>query len=90
MGKPSKTQLEVLREMSREHASGRIHREKGGFWTIDGMTRNGRGNPDWYVTIQTIRAMEERGWLRRRNVLPEEWQDDRELTDEGRKLAPAP
>jgi len=85
--KPSTTQIEVLREMSRSYAEGRVHREEGGFWTIDGMTRNVRGVPDWWVTLQTIRAMESNGWVRRRNVHPEEWRDERELTDEGRALA---
>lgn len=83
MKKPSPTQLETLREMSKYYADGRIHREDGGFWTINGMTRNIRGNPDWFVQIQTIRSMEKFGWIKRRNVHAEEWKDERELTENG-------
>ncbi len=85
--KPSPTQQDTLNEMAKFHAEGRIHRLNGGFWTTLGMTFNGRGVPDWSVTIPTIRAMEQRGWLQRRNVHAEEWRDERELTNEGRALA---
>lgn len=52
--KLSNTQRETLREMSRHYAEGRIQHIPGGFWTIPGMTRNGRGVPDWYVTIDLL------------------------------------
>jgi len=85
--KPTKTQQETIDEMSKFHADGRIHRLNGGFWTTTAMTFDNRGIPDWSVTIPTIRAMEKRGWLRRRNVHTEEWRDERELTETGRALS---
>ena len=85
--KPSSTQVDVAKQMAKR--DGRIARERGGFWTVSPMTRSASGAPDWYVSIQTIRAMESRGWLQRRNVHAEEWRDERELTDGGRALAGA-
>jgi DNA-binding HxlR family transcriptional regulator len=83
MDNPSKTQLETLRVMNRPCAENRIHYEKDGFWTINTITRNRWGVPDWYVSDQMIRALEEAGWIRRRNVHPKEWRDERELTESG-------
>lgn len=68
-----------------------LYRVPGGFWTYRGcMSKTGAHRmgidnddrhsiPDWSVTIQTVRAMERAGLLRRLNVHREEWRDERGL-----------
>lgn len=73
----SKTQLQVLRKLQ-EHAPAALVRRAGGFWTWDGCPSDVRGVPAWWVTVQTVRAMERQGVLQRANRLPE-WCDDRIL-----------
>lgn len=59
-----------------------LRRLPGGFWTYPGCPDGAKpGVPEWYVTTQTVRAMEDRGLLARSNVHPEEWKDDRALTE---------
>jgi len=42
--------------------------------------------PDgWSVSLNTVEAMERRGWLQRKNFF-EQWRDTRELTEKGRGL----
>jgi hypothetical protein len=78
--------------------AGRIRRLQGGFWTTP-STPVGKhveqsryyaphDVPEWHTGALTIRAMEARGWLQRANVHPEEWRDERELTEAGRAVAP--
>jgi hypothetical protein len=58
----------------------------GGFWTYAGCPVSGRGTPDWWVTWQTVRALESKGVLRRahRADVPD-WKDDRVLAAEEKK-----
>lgn len=82
--KVSETQLDVLGQM---RESGKIERLSGGFWTTPGMSFDPRGAPDWHVTVQTIRAMEKKGLLERREGESEpEWCAARYLTDLGRQV----
>jgi len=85
---PTTTQRDALARLAAS-PSGRLGRLSGGFWTIPGtpthpMATGGGRAPDWSVTIQTVRAMEQRGWLVR---APEEWRDERVLTEAGRAAA---
>ena len=88
--KPSPTQLDVLAQLRK--AGTKLVRWPGGFWTYDGCPSRtdlidfGNEVPEWYTTLQTIRAMERRGWLVRTQVHPEEWRDERTVTIEGLKL----
>jgi len=45
-----------------------------------------RPSDGWSIGIETIRAMEKRGWLRRTGIFVEEWKDTRELTPLGKQL----
>jgi hypothetical protein len=54
----------------------------GGFWTTDGVevqARLGYQAPEWSVAVQTVRALERAGWLRRGEGLA--WCADRFLVD---------
>jgi hypothetical protein len=91
--KPSPEQIETLRAMA-EHSTGRIERVPGGWWAIPGYSmvdRLGVGSSPsgWSTAVQTIRALERRGWVQRAHRYTEEWKDDRELTVEGRAVAGA-
>jgi hypothetical protein len=83
--KPSTSQRETLAKMAAD--DGTIVRVPGGFWT----TRSGAadltagGYPRWYTVLQSVRAMERRGWVVRRNVYTETYRDDRAITDAGRQ-----
>lgn len=77
----SSTQLEVILKLTAPGASGVLERRQGGFWTEQGVGSDERGVPIWYVTSQTVQAMERHGLLRRLYRYPEEWRDDRELTE---------
>jgi hypothetical protein len=81
MTAPSLTQLEVIEKLTEAGSDGVLERWPGGFWTTPGMERESHGWPVWSVTVQTVRAMERLGLLRRLHRYPEEWRDDRELTD---------
>ena len=88
--KPSTEQIETLRRM-RQDPTGRLVRLPGGFWSTPSTprARNDRGYdvPEWSTAVQTVRAMEARGWVARTNAHAEDWRDDREITDAGRLLA---
>lgn len=86
--KISETQQEVLRRLLRTGAA--LVRLPGGFWTYAGcpVREESYGAvPEWSVAVQTVRAMEHSGLLRRRNSHAESWRDDRELTQEGATAA---
>lgn len=94
---PSPEQLTVLRHMALDPAC-RLIRLPGGFWTTPSTPIKGKSTgsrfyaptdiPEWSTTVQTVRAMEKRGWVRRTNTHPEEWRDEREMTEAGRAQAP--
>lgn len=91
--KPSTEQIKVLQRLIETGA--RLERRPGGFWVTTGTREvpsvTGRDMyPEWSTTIQTVRALEKRGWLRRCNLDFEEWKDPRELTDEGRSFMGRP
>lgn len=84
---PTDTQLQVLLRAVKENAP--LERRAGGFWTTSGTPAKDDHSLDvplWWVSVQTIQAMEKRGWLRRTNRFPESWRDDREVTEEGRMV----
>jgi RNA:NAD 2'-phosphotransferase (TPT1/KptA family)/GNAT superfamily N-acetyltransferase/ADP-ribose pyrophosphatase YjhB (NUDIX family) len=97
--KPSPTQVAALQGMAA--GDGTIHREKGGFWIwgdyivgwdslglpiFKGEEEGRHLEPRPWVDIRTVRAMESRGWVKRTNKFPEEWRDNRKITDAGRAL----
>lgn len=74
---PTPEQTRVL-EYLRAHG-GILVRRPGGFWT----TPDAKGQqvamtmvPDWYTTVQTVRAMGKKGLLVRANRWREDWRDD--------------
>lgn len=79
--KPTATQFIMLTRMVT--AGGRIFREPGGFWTVEGVARTPRGTPEWSVAVGTIQAAEQAGFVRRAFVHPEAWRDERVVTPEG-------
>lgn len=83
---PSPEQIIVLCHMNL-NSPPRICRLPGGFWTTHFTPLSPSGVPTWSTTIQTIRAMEKNGWLKRANVhsdkLLDDWRDERELTEAG-------
>lgn len=80
MKKLSPTQQRVLDALRAAGDGARMVRYKGGFWAVSGATMRG-DIPDGWVDIRTIEAMEKRGLLRRLNVWPEGWRDERGLVD---------
>lgn len=87
--KLSETQRVVLEKMS----DGRpIFRIPGGFWLMDtpdkidvhGAPRNADESRPWNTNISSIRPLERAGLLQRTNKWPEEWRDERVITDAGR------
>lgn len=95
MPSPTHTQLNALRRMVETQRT--LRRWDGGFWTTDAgpgcyapRVRLGPGVdsavPSWWVGIATVRAMERGGWVERTNVHPEEWRDERRITDAGRAV----
>ena len=81
----SKPQLEVLRALVL--ADKPISRLPGGFWSIEGTPERRPGVPSWFAALQTVQSLEKRGLLERTNRHPEDWHDDRQLTQLGRKAA---
>lgn len=86
--KPTATQFIMLSRMAA--AGGRIFREPGGFWTVEGVARTPRDTPAWSVAVGTIRSAEEAGFVRRALVHPEAWRDERVLTPEGEAAVSGP
>jgi len=83
----SRTQLEVILKLSDPASPGVLERWPGGFWTTPGMERKEHGWPVWSTTVQTVQALERKGLLRRMFIYPEEWRDDRQLTEAWLDLA---
>lgn len=75
----SHQQLKVLAHVL---PAGMTVRVDGGFWTVPemavaaGVTKKA---PFAWWNVQTVRALEKAGILRRMNVFPEEWRDSREV-----------
>jgi len=80
-GAPTAWQLGVLKALAA--SSGRLWREASGAWAFAPLFGTVRAEG---LDLDAIRAMEERGWLRRVHACIEESVDTRELTDEGRTL----
>lgn len=76
--KLSEFQRHVVQKLT-EHPGEPLVRLAGGFWTWQSCHVDERGVPDWSVTVQTVRAMEQAGVLRRAGRYAADWQDDREL-----------
>lgn len=47
----------------------------------------GLQSSDWCVRTFTVEALEARGLIQRANTIPDEWKDDRVLTEAGRQAA---
>jgi len=73
----SPTQLQVIAKLGETGSF--LVRVQGGFWTYDGCGLNGAGHPNWWVTWQTVRAMETKGLLVRSWFYTEAWKDHRHL-----------
>jgi hypothetical protein len=81
VNRPSPVQADALARM--DAGDGTIVRVAGGFWTTPDTPRHDTVYgpvPEWYVSIQTVRAMELRGWVERTGAYEEEWRDTRRLT----------
>lgn len=81
VAKTSKTQQGVIDKLRETHAV--LVRVPGGFWTFDRCDVNAAGIPAWWVTWQTVRAMERQGLLQRTGRFTESWRDDRALVESG-------
>ena len=77
--KLSPTQADAVEQL-RAHG-GTIGRLQGGFWTYAGCPVNAAGIPEWWVSVQTVRALERLGALRRTMTVDEEWRDPRQLVE---------
>lgn len=73
------TQLQVIAKLGETGSF--LVRVDGGFWTYDGCGCNAAGHPNWWVTVQTVRAMERKGLLQRDGFYVEEWKDHRSLAN---------
>lgn len=82
---PTRPQAEALRRML---SGGDLVRYPGGLWTTEETPLNGQQQPTWWVPVGTVRAMESRGWVARRSIVPESmaWEEPRTLTEAGRAL----
>jgi len=86
---PSLAQLEVIEKLTEPGSDGVLERWPGGFWTTPGIEWRWQKDighepyrlPRWYTTVHTVRAMEKKGLLRRMGHHPEEWRDDRQITE---------
>jgi len=76
-------------------ADGTVRRIPGGFWISGDIPLDARGSPshapgqplsEVWSDVQTIRAMERRGWVERTNAFVEEFRDTRRITDAGRAV----
>lgn len=76
---PTATQQQVIDKL-KEHPA-HLVRLPGGFWTFDGCQVNQAGIPAWWVTWQTVRAMDRKGLLTRVHVHADAWKDHRALTE---------
>lgn len=71
-----------------DQGEGRIVRFPGGFWTTTKLVEQARERrdqvPDWHTGTNTVRALEKAGFVERAFCYPNEWQDDRKVTNHGR------
>lgn len=81
MAKLSPTQQKVIDTLT--FTGKHLERLPGGFWTWAGCPQDARGVPTWWVTWQTVRAMETRGLLKRDWFYVEDWKDHRSLVTGG-------
>jgi hypothetical protein len=79
-GAMSRAQAAVARRLE-EDRDGLLLPRGPGYWSTSAA---GTG---WFTTVQTVRAMEARGWLERVLLHPEERRDPRRLTEAGRAAA---
>jgi hypothetical protein len=77
----SPTQLDVIGKLAETGSF--LHYLHGGFWTYDGCGANAAGIPNWWVTSQTVQAMERKGLLVRDGFYVEAWKDHRSLPKPG-------
>ena len=85
MPKPTAVQLECLRRLAVDRVIYRLH---WGFWVTKSTAMSKPADhegphPSWWVTIQTVRAMEKRGWIERVHASPAEWCASRRITQAG-------
>lgn len=73
----SPTQQQVILKLGETGAF--LYRLAGGFWTYDGCPVDAAGIPKWWVSWQTVRAMDRKGLLWRSRFYAEAWRDHREL-----------
>jgi hypothetical protein len=94
--KLSKTQQAVLDKM--DETGQPLVRWPGGFWSYKGCTVSHQGKldhgtkysvPSWYCSAGTIKALDDRGLIKRLNVFPENWRDHRGLVTGGQPTAGA-
>lgn len=84
---PTPTQIDAL---DRIVASGgaQLEYRAGGYWTLVGCPERPGGAPEWWITWQTVRAMEARGWLARVGCGAESWpRRNRAITELGVKAS---
>lgn len=87
MSRPSPTQIDVLERLSASETRRLRWTHRG--WTLAEIAerqRNPRAVPEWTASAQTIKTMEQRGWLQRSHRSRDEQRDDRELTQAGLDL----
>jgi hypothetical protein len=85
----SLAQLEVIEKLTEPGSDGVLVRWDGGFWAPTGTPWQWQKDigheayrlPQWSTTVQTVRAMERKGLLRRLYHHPEDWRDPRQITD---------
>lgn len=89
--KPSPTQLQTLERMKDGQP---IHRLPGGFWIVGeaasadawGVPLDAEDKRIPSVSVNTIRSLEGQGLIKRTMKFPQEWRDERVITDEGRQI----
>ncbi len=86
MSAPSIAQASLLRVVAAAQDK-TIIRWPGGYWTTErpGIIVRAKGHwgtPKVHFGTNTVRACEARGWLARAGKYPEEWKDNRVLTEE--------
>lgn len=79
------TQQDVIVQLATTGAC--LVRLQGGFWTTAGRPANAAGIPDWWVSWQTVRAMERKGLLVRMHTFQEDWRDSRGLPAQPKAVA---
>jgi hypothetical protein len=75
--KLSPTQSRTLEVVYRN--GGKLVRRSGGFWTYPGCAEGKAGIPEFWIGVQTVRALETKGLLKRTHESADEWNDPRVL-----------